>query len=105
VVQTVIDLTMEDDEIQFHIHNRDRMRTPYRVARKFLQDFLDRWKASGGGANVITLPARSPRLAVELTLVFDRSGIVQVRDPYWWIRVNAEEMKYSLQELGFHAPW
>lgn len=99
-----IDLMIDGDEIQFHIHQPGGSQPKLWVSRKVLEEAFAGWKQTGASAKEITVSGRTARKDGEVKFVFDDSDVLEVQAG-WWIWVGKKDLEAALQELGVHAPW
>ena len=99
-----LDLMVDGDELQVHIHQPDAWQRPMWVRRDALQAALDDVRRTGGGSGGVKLPARTTRAAAEVAVVWDDSEEVEVQAG-WWIWVARGDLAAALAELGVRAAW
>jgi hypothetical protein len=98
-----LDLMLDGEEIEFHVHNPGASQPKIWVARQALQEALDLWKEAGAG-EPIPVEGRTARKAARVVLVVDAEEEVEVQAG-WWVWVPREDLKAALQELGVRVPW
>ncbi len=99
-----IDLMVDGDEIQVHIHQPGGNQPNVWVGRKDLQESLDRWKQMGGSAKQIAIPGRTARKESQVILKIHDSDEIEVQAG-WWIWVGRQDLRSALEELGVRVPW
>jgi hypothetical protein len=98
-----LDLLLDGEEIQFHIHNPGAAQARIWVDRQALQEALVRWK-EGGQVGPITVAGRRVRKEASVVFVVDDAEEVEVQAG-WWIWVPRQDLKAALEELGVRIPW
>lgn len=99
-----LDLMIDADDLQVHIHQPDGNQTPVWLDRKALQNALDVWKGPTSG-EPITVPGRTRRKETPVVFVVDQEDEIEIQAASWWIWVPRADLKAALQELGIRAPW
>jgi hypothetical protein len=98
-----LDLMLDGDEIQFHVHNPDGTQPKVWAGRRALQESLGRWK-NAGKEGPITVAGRTARKEAEIVFVVEEEGEVEVQAG-WWIWAPRQDVKAALEELGIRVPW
>jgi hypothetical protein len=99
-----LDLIVEGEEVQLHVHPPGGSQPRAWVRRDDLQRALDEWSNSGGGPGTVEVPARTARKAIPIALVFGASAEVEVQAG-WWIWVKRDDLRAALEQLGLRAAW
>ena len=99
-----LDLRLDGEDIEFHVHNPRASQPKMWVKRADLQKALDRWRGLESGAEPIKLPGRTVRKAAEVVLVVDEEEEAEVQAG-WWIWVSRQDLKGALEALGLRVPW
>jgi hypothetical protein len=96
-----LDLMLDGQEIQFHVHQPGGAQPKIWADRTAFQESLDRWKATGM-QGPIPVAGRTARKEAQVVLVVDEEIEVQAG---WWIWVPREDLKAALEGLGVRVPW
>ncbi len=98
-----LDLMLDGEEIQLHVHAPGSSQSKIWVPRGTLQKALDFWKKTDLEEPII-IPGRTVRNEVEIVFVVDDEDEIEIQAG-WWIWVPREDLKAALEELGVRAPW
>ena len=99
-----LDLMLDGEEIQLHIHQPGGTQKRMWVNRKTLQEALDRWPGPGPNAAPITVPGRTTRKEEQVVFIVDNDEEAEVQAG-WWIWVPPKDLKAALEALGLRIPW
>src|SRR5262249_8204572 len=99
-----LDLTLDGDEIQLHIHAPGGRQPKSWVSRSELQRAFDAWDRPRGGPGRVEVPGRTNRKEQAAVFLFDESDEVEVQAG-WWVWVKKDELRAAFKGLGVVVPW
>lgn len=99
-----LDLRMDGEDIEFHVHQPGGSQPRIWIRREDLQHALDRWPGPKPSSEPIEIEGRTARKEAKVVVIVDQDEEAEVQAG-WWIWVSRQDLKGALEALGLRVPW